>query len=127
MPLHAEPTCLLPLSLPLALWGRSAFAHRMPVVAAGRPWQVFLSQTVFSQLRAPKLAETVGLQHRLLAWICRYEGAVACLWQFHDALRHCSQGLRPTTCARLGSDAAVPCASLGPADPFFYPPDPIPI
>lgn len=40
-------------------------------MAAGRPWQVFLSQTVFSQLRAPKLAETVGLQHRLLAWICR--------------------------------------------------------
>ncbi|KAI7841597.1 hypothetical protein COHA_004767 [Chlorella ohadii] len=29
-------------------------------VAAGRPWQVFLSQTVFSQLRAPKLGETVG-------------------------------------------------------------------
>ncbi|PRW58605.1 alkaline phosphatase isoform A [Chlorella sorokiniana] len=40
-------------------------------VAAGRPWQVFLSQTVFSPLRAPKLGETVGLQHRLLAWICR--------------------------------------------------------
>lgn len=40
-------------------------------VRAGVPWQVLCSQTVFSQIRAPKLLETVHLQPRLLASICK--------------------------------------------------------
>lgn len=48
--------------------------HPLPpllAVAAGRPWQVLLSQTVFSTILAPKLQETVHLQPRPLAWVCR--------------------------------------------------------
>lgn len=40
-------------------------------VGAGVPWQIFCSQTVISQIRAPKLLETVHLQPRLLASICK--------------------------------------------------------
>lgn len=40
-------------------------------VAAGKPWQVLVSQTVFSPIKAPKLLETIRLQPRLLTWLCR--------------------------------------------------------
>jgi hypothetical protein len=40
-------------------------------VAAGRPWQVLVSQTVLSPIKAPKLQATVRLQPPPLAWICR--------------------------------------------------------
>jgi hypothetical protein len=40
-------------------------------VAAGQPWQVLVSGTVMSSLRAPKLLETVSLQPRLLRWVAR--------------------------------------------------------
>ncbi|KAL4430904.1 hypothetical protein ABPG75_006160 [Micractinium tetrahymenae] len=40
-------------------------------VGAGVPWQILCSQTVFSQIRAPKLLETVNLQPSLLAWVCK--------------------------------------------------------
>ncbi|KAL4426377.1 hypothetical protein ABPG77_004671 [Micractinium sp. CCAP 211/92] len=46
-------------------------------VGAGVPWQIFCSQTVFSQIRAPKLLETVHLQPRLLASICKKALGVA--------------------------------------------------
>ena len=41
-------------------------------VGAARPWQFLVSQTVLSQIKAPKLMATVRLQPRLLAWICRW-------------------------------------------------------
>lgn len=40
-------------------------------VAAGQPWQIFVSQTVLSPLFAPKIVETLPLQPRLLRWLCR--------------------------------------------------------
>lgn len=40
-------------------------------VAGGRPWQLFVSQTVLSQIKAPRLLETLPLQPRILRWICR--------------------------------------------------------
>lgn len=40
-------------------------------VAAGQPWQIFVSQTVLSPLFAPRLVETLPLQPRLLRWLCR--------------------------------------------------------
>lgn len=58
-------------------------------VAEGRPWQVLVSQTVFSQLRAPKLCETVGLQPRLLAWICRCVWAGVAQARWPAATSHC--------------------------------------
>lgn len=40
-------------------------------VAAGRPWQVMITQVVMGQLKAPRLAETAHLQPKLLAWLCK--------------------------------------------------------
>ena len=44
----------------------------IPAVAAGTAWQAFCSQTVFSEIKAPKLLETVALQKGLLRWMCRW-------------------------------------------------------
>lgn len=40
-------------------------------VAAGQPWQFFLSQTVFGRLKAPRLLETLPLQPRILRAVSR--------------------------------------------------------
>jgi hypothetical protein len=51
-------------------------------VGAGRPWQFLMSQTVLSQIKAPKLAATVRLQPRLLAWVCRCGAPPRGPWQW---------------------------------------------
>lgn len=48
---------------------RLLFAPR--AVAAGRPWQVMITQVVMGRLNAPRLAETAHLQPKLLAWLCK--------------------------------------------------------
>lgn len=47
--------------------------HAAPRCTALR-WQVLVSGTVMSELRAPKLLETVSLQPRLLRWVARCGG-----------------------------------------------------
>jgi hypothetical protein len=40
-------------------------------VTARRPWQLIVSQTILSTIKAPKLVETVNLQPPVLRWLAK--------------------------------------------------------